>query len=66
MVCRSLQKGFVSIPKSTNPGRIEENAALDAIEISPQDVETMSTWNANMVTRKDDGAARPSKQPNTV
>ena len=44
-----LQRGFVSIPKSTKAARIEENRGVD-FEIREDDMRAMSGWNANMVT----------------
>ncbi|PGH17953.1 hypothetical protein AJ79_00852 [Helicocarpus griseus UAMH5409] len=39
----SLQKGFVPLPKSVTDKRIEENAAIFDFELSPEDMQTLST-----------------------
>ena len=37
----SLQKGFVPLPKSDNPGRIEENAGVYGWEIGDEDMKQL-------------------------
>ena len=37
----SLQKGFVPLPKSDNPGRIEENAGVFGWEIAEKEMEVL-------------------------
>ena len=37
----SLQKGFVSLPKSDTPSRIEANADVYAFQLSEQDMATL-------------------------
>lgn len=44
-----LEKGYVTIPKSTNEMRIRENMSVD-FEMEPGDVGSMSLWNCNMTT----------------
>ena len=39
----SLQKGFVPLPKSVTPSRIEENAKVYDFELSQADMEEMET-----------------------
>ena len=39
----SLQMGFVPLPKSVTPSRIEENAALYGWELSKQEMEELTT-----------------------
>ena len=39
----SLQKGFVPLPKSVTPSRIEENADIYNFELSPEDMKTLET-----------------------
>jgi diketogulonate reductase-like aldo/keto reductase len=36
-----LQRGFVPLPKSDNPGRIQENADVYDFELSPEDMQTL-------------------------
>ena len=39
----SLQKGFVPLPKSVTPSRIEENANIYDFELTAEDMETLET-----------------------
>lgn len=39
----SLQKGFVPLPKSVTPSRIEENAKLYDFELDGEDMKTLDT-----------------------
>ena len=45
-----LQKGFVVLPKSTNEGRMKENADVGWFEISEEDVEVLDGLNEGLVT----------------
>jgi diketogulonate reductase-like aldo/keto reductase len=45
-----LQKGYVVIPKSTNPDRIRENAQVFATEISQEDMNTLDSFDEYLVT----------------
>ncbi|REK63644.1 MAG: aldo/keto reductase [Cohnella sp.] len=42
-----LQHGVVTIPKSTKPGRIAENAGVFDFELAPEDVERIDRLNEN-------------------
>jgi len=44
-----LERGHVTIPKSTKEARIRENMSVD-FEMEPGDVKSMSSWNCNMTT----------------
>jgi diketogulonate reductase-like aldo/keto reductase len=46
----ALQQGFVVIPKSTNLARIQENAAVFDFDISEADIQSLDTFNENLVT----------------
>ncbi|EKX48599.1 hypothetical protein GUITHDRAFT_159492 [Guillardia theta CCMP2712] len=46
----SLQQGFVTIPKSTNPARIKENMQVDSFELSEEDLVKMKSWDCYMTT----------------
>jgi len=39
----SLQKGFVPLPKSVTPSRIEENAKIYDFELTPEEVKSLET-----------------------
>lgn len=39
----SLQKGWVSLPKSDNPGRIQANADVYGFELSDEDMKTLDS-----------------------
>jgi len=53
-----LQKGYVVIPKSTTPSRIEENAALGDKDIHPDDMALLEGFDEYLVTGWD-----PTKGP---
>lgn len=42
----SLQKGFVPLPKSINPARQAENAALFDWQLSDEDMALLDSWEA--------------------
>lgn len=46
----SLQKGFVTLPKSVNPERQRANAELSGWELSDADMAEMDSWEADLVT----------------
>lgn len=46
----SLQKGFVTLPKSVNPERQRANAELSGWELSSADIAEMDSWEADLVT----------------
>eukprot|EP00878_Enallax_costatus_P037600 GHUV01042485.1.p1 GENE.GHUV01042485.1~~GHUV01042485.1.p1 ORF type:complete len:238 (+),score=84.08 GHUV01042485.1:346-1059(+) len=46
----SLQKGFVVLPKSTNPERQKANADVGGWELSNADMAEMDSWEADLVT----------------
>ena len=46
----SIQAGFVSLPKSTNPQRIKDNIDIDDFELSAEDFEKLGDKNENGVT----------------
>ena len=39
----AIQSNFITIPKSTNPGRIHENCSIFDWSISEEDMKTLST-----------------------
>jgi len=39
----SLQRGFVPLPKSVTPSRIDENADIYDFELSPDDMKSLET-----------------------
>ncbi|KAH8424339.1 aldo/keto reductase family protein [Aspergillus melleus] len=43
MIRWSLQKGFVPLPKSATPGRIQENADVFDFELSEEDMKSLNT-----------------------
>jgi len=45
----TLERGYVTIPKSTKEARINENMNID-FQMEPADVTEMSSWDRNMVT----------------
>jgi diketogulonate reductase-like aldo/keto reductase len=45
-----LQRGFVTIPKSTRPSRIVENRNVDGFEIDDSDMAFIGSWNADFTT----------------
>ncbi|MCB9489552.1 MAG: aldo/keto reductase [Deltaproteobacteria bacterium] len=47
MIRWCLQHGVVCIPKSSHPGRIEENASVYDFEISPEDMAALDALNEN-------------------
>lgn len=49
----SLQMGFVCIPKSSNPDRICENAAVFDFEIAPDDMAALEKFDENLRTSWD-------------
>jgi diketogulonate reductase-like aldo/keto reductase len=53
-----LQRGYVTIPKSTKPSRIAENRNVDVFEIEETDMVVMDSWNRDFVTGWD-----PTKSP---
>ena len=46
----SLQRGYVTLPKSTNPGRIEQNAAVFGFELTPEQMGRLDGLDRHMVT----------------
>eukprot|EP00960_Hanusia_phi_P040170 754285-Hanusia_phi.AAC.1 len=46
----SLQQGFVTIPKSTNPDRIRENMQVESFDIAEEDLLKMKSWDCYMTT----------------
>ena len=43
----AVQQGISTIPKSSNPSRIQENFCIFDFEIEPADIQFMNTWNEN-------------------
>jgi len=58
MIRWCLQKGYVVIPKSVTPQRIEENAKLGETDISAADIQTLDSFDCYLVTGWD-----PTKTP---
>lgn len=48
MIRWALQRDFIVIPKSSNPARIEENAAVFDFELSPSEMATLDGLNENL------------------
>ena len=46
----ALQKGFVVLPKSVTPERIQENAAVYDFELTNDDIRRLDSMNENLVT----------------
>ncbi|MEM6270877.1 MAG: aldo/keto reductase [Bacteroidota bacterium] len=46
----ALQEGFVVLPKSTNPGRIQQNSEVFDFEIRPEDMVKLAALNEDLVT----------------
>lgn len=46
----ALQKGFIVLPKSVNPGRIRENASVFDFAISGEDMEILEGFNEDLST----------------
>ncbi len=46
----ALQKGFIVLPKSVNPGRIRENASVFDFAISGEDMEILDGFNEDLAT----------------
>jgi len=44
-----MERGYVTIPKSTKEARIKENMDV-SFDMDPADVKAMSSWNSNMLT----------------
>lgn len=53
MIRWALQRDFIVIPKSSNPARIEENAAVFDFELSPSEMATLAGLNENLRTSWD-------------
>ena len=53
-----LQKGYVTIPKSSNPDRIKENSLVFETEISLEDMATLDSFDEYLVTGWD-----PTRSP---
>ncbi len=53
MIRWALQRDFIVIPKSSNPARIEENAAVFDFELSPSEMATLDGLNENLRTSWD-------------
>jgi diketogulonate reductase-like aldo/keto reductase len=53
-----LAHGFVVLPKSTQPARIRENAALFEFEIGPADLSLLDGLEAGLVTGWDPASER--------
>ncbi len=45
-----LQKGIVALPKSTNPNRLHENAAVFDFTLSEADMARLDSFNENLIT----------------
>jgi len=43
----AVQQGISTIPKSSNPSRIQENFCIFDFEIEQLDIAFMNTWNEN-------------------
>ena len=50
MIRWSLQHGYVPLPKSVTPGRIEKNAEVGSIALSPADLAAMDGLDEHLVT----------------
>jgi diketogulonate reductase-like aldo/keto reductase len=53
----SLQMGFLPLPKSANPGRIQENIQVFDFELSQEDVEAIAKIDCGSVVRSPDTIA---------
>lgn len=47
LIAFALNRGLSVIPKSTNPDRIKQNLEADAIELSPEEVDSISQADSN-------------------
>lgn len=45
-----LQKGIVALPKSTNPGRIRENADVFDFNLTEEEISRLDGFNENLIT----------------
>ena len=48
ILCWAMQKGFITIPKSSSPERIKENADIFDIELSDSDMESLDNLEEGM------------------
>lgn len=52
-ICRSIQHGYVPLPKSVHKERIESNAQIFDFEISDEDMKTLDGFDEYFVTEWD-------------
>ena len=49
----ALQNNIISIPKSRNPKRIEENFNVFDFDISQDNIKEMNSWNEDLIVTRD-------------
>ncbi|CAE8586440.1 unnamed protein product [Polarella glacialis] len=50
MIRWSIQKGYITLPKSENPERIHQNSLVFDFELSPADMKTLNSLDIHMTT----------------